>query len=233
MGRNDGLITANEAAELLGMTTPNFNCLVKDGYFSPIYPNGRIRGRLFREEEVLEYKKGRLRVSPIAGRIKSTNAQYLAEKAMLLAKQVSVRLDEFCSFLGMDGCRLELNEEGLRRFFKVQGMLDQYYYTVEPKEVFELAKLVQSVDEPYLKFIYKELGHQTPWEPFYKVANKVLNDVLTQDLASNPKLAQATGFLVSARNNLRMVAYFYERSVNGPRKARRTLPDVDPDEEIL
>src|SRR5690606_10793247 len=158
MGRNDGLITANEAAELLGMTTPNFNCLVKDGYFSPIYPNGRIRGRLFREEEVLEYKKGRLRVSPIAGRIKSTNAQYLAEKAMLLAKQVSVRLDEFCSFLGMDGCRLELNEEGLRRFFKVQGMLDQSYYTVEPKEVFELAKLVQSVDEPYLKFIYKALG---------------------------------------------------------------------------
>jgi hypothetical protein len=226
MGRNDDLLDMGETKELLDCTARHVNRMVKDGKLVPQFPNGPRGGRFFRKGDVEGLAK--------AGRggfdfhyVKATS-----EQALAMAQQVSGRLAELYSFLGMDYIALTANEEGLNKYFEMQNTLDEGVPDLTYEYVMSLARTANAVDEPYLTYVAKTLLVEEPWQPFYELANIVAQLIASGD-HSDARMLKALGFLIAARNSLRTVAYFYERGKHSKAHVDAIFPEHDPDAGVI
>lgn len=226
MGRNDDLLDVRETKELLDCSARYVHRMVKDGRLVPQFPNGPSGGRFFRKADVEGLAK--------AGR-SGFDFQYVkatAEQALAMAQQVSGRLTELYAFLGMDYVTLLANEEGLNKYFQTQNILDEGVPDLTYDYVMTLARITNAIDEPYLTYVAKTLLVEEPWQPFYELANIVVQLIANGD-HTNARLLKALGFLIAARNNLRMVAYFYERGKHTKAYADALFPDGNPDAAVI
>lgn len=226
MGRNDNLLSMLETKEELDCSVRHINRMVRDGKLVALFPNGARGGRFFRKADVQGLAK--------AGR-GSFDFNYVtatSEQALAMAQQVSNRLSELCTFLGLECEVLTADEDGLKKYFEMQHLLDRGLPTPTFENTMALARMLNAIDEPYLTYLARRLASEEPWRPFYEAAN-VATMILAAGDHTNPAMLKALGFLIAARNNLRTVAYFYERGKHTKKYVDAIFPEKDPDAGVL
>jgi len=228
LGRNAEEVTLQDAAELLDVTVRHLRNLVRDGYLTPC-TRGTGRGEMFfRKTDVLALKEAK------SGTYDLPKTTATALQAHALSQSVADRLEELCTFLGLKANLLSYDEESVTTLhLLILDRLKSDFTNVDTMELLGWAQKFNAIDEHYLDVVASCTACAAPWEPYYQLVNKIVLEAPKIALYSNPPFAKALGHILAARNNLRVVSYFYMRLRQGPDVADETFPEGDVDEEIL
>jgi hypothetical protein len=226
MGRNamgstrEDLITAEEAAESLGVSTAMIHKMTTRGLLSPV-DFGKRRLKYFRRAEVAAVASIRMTKLDLA-----TTAN-MAVRALALAQSNDRRLDELSSILGLQGTSLSLEEnEVVALFIKTQDALKEDCAPTA-SEIREWAKVFLRISEEYLRVVVLHTAAPEPWKPFMLLGEKLAEEAPREKFSKDDLLTASYGFLEVARRHLRHVAYFYIRNERGAPTANKKFPNVE------
>ena len=228
MGRNTmgsagkELITAKEAAELLGITAGMVRKLARSGLLSPTLKNDGKKFRQFYDRSEISVLMG-LR----ATKMNLPEVANTAVRALALAQINERRIDEVRSMLGMDIVPLSVEEQDvLLLYMKAQDARSE---DRQPgaEEITSWARTLLSITESYLRVVSLHTGDEDPWKDFMLLADKWLGDAPREQFSTNRVLQAAYSLLEIGRRHLRQVAYFYSRSQHGRDAAGLKFPNVE------
>jgi len=207
MGSREDLVTAVEAAELLGVTADMVHKMVRQGMLSPVLERGAARQQQhFHRSEVAAVAALRLMKLDLA------SVANLATRALAVAQRQEQQLEEVRALLGLRHRNLGCEEEEIVSLF-VQAQ-DANETEHSPEEAREWASVFFGITEEYLRLVARHTATSEPWKPFLLLGEKLVEE-------GHAALVEA------ARRHLRQVAYFYLRNQEGQRVAHAKFPHVE------
>lgn len=232
MAKYDGLLSSEETAEMLDISTRQLNRLCHSQTLNAIFPNGKgMRSpRFFKESDVMAYleiKDKKLDLPTLAT---------LSRQAYVTSRAVERQLEQLMYYLGIDLPQLSHKRADVMRLYvQAEDALEIADRDIKPEKVLEWARVFYAVGEEYLWLIENLLEDPEPWKMLLELANDLYKNAPRTKFNNDKKLASAYGFLDAGRKNLRNVSYFYIRNNHGPRAASLAFPVAhgDKDERII
>lgn len=222
MGTPEDIITIEEAASILGVTTQMVHKLVSDGMLRAITgtEGEHLKKHLkkhFRQAEVAAYAEVR------AKSLTLSEVAMMAQRAYAMSCSNERRLTNLTHALGLNSQVLETSEEAVVSLVIRMGDAEMMatQTTPDPSELMEWARIFFAVTEGYLGLVASYTSNEEPWAPFLHLAQAL---VVTPDLLKTSReLEEASSFFEAARRNLRHVAYFYVWERYGTKKANQAF----------
>jgi hypothetical protein len=219
----DGLITRQQAAEILGVTLRHMHNLVRQGKILPA-DTGSPDTDVFREEEVYALAQSRTKQLDVA------DAANLAIQAHATARAAQQRLDKLCHLLGFGVNRLNYEDEAVHALYvKVRDTRVSELAAMQTGAIMDWAATFHGIDESYLRIVENYTLDDAPWSSYLELANEIMR---YSPLADEVNTRFAFACLDSARKHLRHVAYFYVRTKLGAETADVIFTEGVDDEII-
>lgn len=216
MGSAAELITAVEAAKILGVTVSQTHTLHRNGFIEAYYPEGRrpnqLAGKYFRQEDVLLLKELReqLKDEPTA------KLRQLAMRAVITSRRVERRLAELANYFGLDDVAPSLEKDQVVAFYVRVKEFTEDPRVRSQEDAIALAKRLLGVTEEYLELVALHTGDHEPWKVFLQTG-KLLAGQFSPG-------TQVRVFIDHARRNMRNVCYFYIKGTCGTQVADKMFP---------
>jgi hypothetical protein len=222
------LLSAREAARLIGVGTPHFRSLARDYGLAPVWPDGTGGPCLFHKEDVFalaELREKRYGLAEVSALSLQNNARLRA-----LERQIQ----ELSSLLGAVTLRLPHEPDGVRALVaEAKARTCTNPSNLSPESLKLWGARLRAIDDGYLRLIAEVLATDEPWRPFYELADKLVALVLQRKPDDSPRLRQAFGWLLHARDVFRATAYFYVRGRFGRRTAADLFNERDVDDQVI
>ena len=224
-------LTPAEAAKILNVTVRAFNHMVREGFISPEFPEGRKWNgkRLYREQDIADLLEVRAQkwdfVSTVA----------IAKQALVRTRQLERSVQSLMDVIGANMKPLSLKPRDITQLYlqieEEIHRLDPYV----PKEILRWAHVFYAMGEEYLWYIEQEIEDPEPWKKPLLLAEKLMEELPRDRCKIDRELEIAYQILDMARRNMRNVAYFYIRHRKSQRAAHKEFPALEGDisEEIL
>lgn len=229
MGSED-LLTAQQVAGMLGVTTDMVQKLVRQGLLKPQYQGtSLVAPRLYRETDVaalVEAREAKLDLPTVAA---------IARQAYTASRSLERVVKQLLELLGADVPLLKLGKDDvLSLCAKVDDALEQEF-PPEAREVLDWAKIFYAIGEEYFELVASQLGDEEPWKRFLDLGQKLSREAPRKSFMIDKELEAAYGYLEVARRNLRNSSFFYIRNRHGRKTASDLFPEVkgDKHEDII
>jgi len=228
MGSED-LLTVQQVARMLGVTTDMVQKLVRQGLLKPQYQGSITAPRLYREADVaalVEAREAKLDLTTVAA---------MARQAHTASRSLERVVKQLLELLGADVPLLSLEKEDvLSLCAKVDDALEEEFLP-EAREVLSWAKVFYAIGEEYFGLVESHLGEKEPWKRFLDLGQKLVREAPRKSFVIDKELEATYGYLEVARRNLRNAAFFYVANKHGQRLASGLFPEVKRDrhEDII
>lgn len=224
-------LTPAEAAKILNVTVRAFNQMVRKGFVTPTFPEGKKWNgkRLYKEEDIADL----LEVHAQKWDLPTTAA--LARQALVKTKQLDRCVKSLLSVIGANMKPLSLKARDVTQLYlqieEEIHRLDPY----NPEEILRWAHVFYAMGEEYLWYIEQEVEDREPWRKPLLLAEKLMEELPRGRCRIDKELDSAYQILDMARRNMRNVSYFYIRHRKSQRAAHKEFPALEGDihEEIL
>ena len=226
MPQSDGLLTHDETAAQLGVTTRHLYNIVRQGRLIPAGTD--MRGRyVFRPEEV--YSLQQLKTT----RMDLATTTSTAVQALAMSRSLNGKLEKLCAYLGLEIGRLSTEEDSMHALHlrAINTAKDPDLAECTDGFIVDWAYILNAIDEPYLRALSHFAMDFEPWVPYMGVAANLTRQMPAVAL-TNTDLRFAYACLDNSRKNLRNVAYFYARTTAGVVVANEAFSD-DVDNEVI
>jgi len=227
MGRNSGLLTADEAAKILGTYAARVHQYTQEGVLRARYEGNRNR-RLFRSEEVYalkEAKESGLDLPTLCTR---------ALQAYALSHALEQRLERVEAVLGLDVPILSYDEESvMAEYLRAQDLAANPIQ--EPVAITDFIKALLGIHEEFLELVQRYTHDQEPWKIFLLAARHLRENCPVARMLADDEMSSAQLELQVARRVFSRTAFIFVCSRNGKQAAHTTFPETEPDihERIL
>lgn len=225
------LLTPVEAAKILNVSVRAFNQMVRKGFITPVFPEGRKWNgkRLYHEQDIADL----IEVHAQKWDLATTTA--LAKQALVRTRQLERSVNSLMNVIGANMKPLSLKPRDITKLYlEIEHELHQLDpYTAE--EILRWAHVFYAMGEEYLWCIEQEIEDPEPWKKPLLLAEKLMEELPRDHCKINRELEIAYQILDMARRNMRNVSYFYIRHRKSQRAAHKAFPALEGDihEEIL
>lgn len=214
------LITSEQAAEILGVTTGRVRQMLRDGYL-----RSRLVGQAYMYDpnevhQLKEIRKTGVTLVEIAAR---------ASRAEMIAYRLERQVTQLLNVIGADIPSVDLRQEAVVALhLKVE---DASKSTRIPSidELLEWAQVFQGLNEQYFHEVEQEFLTDEPWKPYIKLSNNLAKSMPQERLRKDLELNTAYNYLEMSRKHLRQVVFFYVRTTSNKRIAYRVIPEAAND----
>lgn len=227
MGRND-LLTVDEVAEILGVSTVWVHKLTRDGILRTYHPPGQALNsdRRYRPYEIEAYKQCRGEGIDIP---RTINRAIQAEvRSVALERRVEQL--EFLS--GLNVPTSPRDGAGVRALVQ-RAEEEACNPPVKSEDVMEWGHIYLGLHEEFFELVERYVGHPKPWDPFFRLGQAIRMNAPVGGEAEELKLRQAHGYFNIAYRVLRQASWFYIESRHGRRVANREIPGSSFHERVL
>lgn len=221
MGSNQ-LISAKEAAAILGLSVASINHLVRQGMVQPVYSKDRrLSERGYRREEIAALAEARERGLNLP-RVAS-----MAARSYATARALEHRVDRLEQVLGIGANPLPLDEESVLALYAEAS--DRLRPPRKLDEITRWTRTFLAMGEEFFELLEAYTGDEDGWAVFMDYARAALE---AEPEDAHIEMKQAYELLFAARNHLRNVSFVYTRNKYGARKAN-SIFHGDEHEHIL
>lgn len=224
------LLTAKEAAKLLGITEETLACYRRKGLVSNKSlvsgPGKYDKKDLLR---LVAAKKDNLAPHEMRARL---------IEAYALAKKANDRMDILESFLGLDIPIVGVLEQEITQLHYNAGQLTESMRPLSPAEILYWGRTLAGMSDIHLQMVEHYLADPEPWAVFYNGTGAILRNIPDSRM-SDPYNDYVCRYLAMTRKQFAQMSYFYARGTVGPATAAKIFRDVDavsdndPDKKIL
>ena len=217
----DDLVTAEEAAELLGVTPGHIKNIVYAGHLRPYYRGGGRRRRLFKRAHLEGYLKAREK--------KWTTGEIacIAMQAMAEVKSLETEVRHITNHLGLRIQGLNMDELSVKETVaKVEYELEAPPRARSAIEIWEWAKMFYAIGEEYFEMVAQWTDLEEPWQPFVQLGWKLGKEAPP---LFDKEVEIAYGYLGMGRRVMRQSVYFYVRNRHGKRVSDKLFPEMGDD----
>jgi hypothetical protein len=217
------MLTSDEAAAMLEVSTQTLFGMVKSGILRAEYPDGKCLNSqvLFHPDEVeavMEIRGKRLDLAQVAT---------MARQAYVASRQTERVVKRFMDLAGMNAPMLSYKDADVYALHvRVEDALLADVSEMSAYEIMEWAKIFYAVGEEYLMLIRVVAEDEEPWRKLLELSTKLCAEAPIGRIGVEADLKSAFAHLSLARRNMRNVAYFYVRSQHGKQIAGRAFPDA-------
>lgn len=218
----DDEMPASEVAKILNVDIRTLQGMVRRGLLQPAAKRRTVTASTpFRADEVAAFADVRFKKLDL-GFVAS-----MAMRAYVISKANERRIDRVSDLLGLDLPALETDEDSVVRLF-IEAQEHELPERVLPplEEVRRWATVLFSIDENYLRLVEHHTGCTEPWEPFFELAQRMLEAAPARSTIRSRELEAAFAYLEAARRHFRGVMYFFYRARHGQRAADRAFPEM-------
>lgn len=219
MGRSPlaaDLVPLEKAAGLLKVHEQTILTWAERGLLEQIYVGHKSHYRREQLESLapLMESDGKIDLPTLAAR---------ADLAYAASRTMEQRLNALIDLLGLNRNILEMDEYSVRNLYRAteNALLDAEPATLE--DVRSWAGIFFAIDEAYLLMVEKYASTEEPWKKFLDLGYKLVVDTPYDRFIDEPDLRAAYAYLRAARNQLRMVSYFFCRERFGERIAYKVF----------
>lgn len=224
---SDGLLSKEQAAELLGIAVTTFETLVGRGVFTP---------KLVRDGSALP--KRRYLVGEVEAYAASRNAKNtLAEVRLVAVQAISTAraLERRVAFLEEAlGARIRpppLEEDDVINLF-AEASDSLTAFAFNERNVLRWAKFFIGVGEEFFDYLEAVTGDENSWKVFYDLGQVIAQQTPAE--VTDKGVEAAVAYFEVGRRNLRAVVFFHLLSRFGATTARRAIGvSEDVHEEIM
>lgn len=223
MGRSPAsadLVPLNQAAEILKVPEHSILSWAEKGLLEQVFIKQRSHYRRSQLEGLAPLLRSDGRTD---GTVDLPTLAARADLAYAASRNTDQRLNNLLDLLGLNRGTLEMNEYAVRNLYREveNALLDAE--PVPPENVREWADVLFCVDETYLLLVEQYMGTDEPWKKFLDLGYKLVVDTPYDMFDEQPNLRVTYAYLRAARDQLRMVSYFYCRERHGPRLTDRVF----------
>lgn len=221
----DERISAEEAAELLGVGKRHLNRLVSTGVLRWYPAEGPRKFRQYKTEEVLILKDLRekdLDFPAVAS---------LAMQAVLQVRSMEKSIKQLLIATGLNFPILDLSKEGIVSL--CLQMEEAATSQVTINSIWEWAKTFHGIGEETLSAIELHTGNVEPWQPILMLGRKLMKDSPKLLSAGQPEVQYAYQILERGMRNARASCFFYVQMRHGRSSALELFPDAAGDTHEL
>jgi DNA-binding transcriptional MerR regulator len=220
------LISSEEAAEILGVTTSRLNQLTREGMIrSKLVGNANM----YDPSEVHQLKQIResnLSLAEVAAR---------AARAEMMAYRLERKVDQLLSVIGADIPSADVSPEAVVALhLKVEDCI-RTLRVPSVSDVMFWAQTFQALSEEYFRVVAEQFMVEDPWAKYLVLSGKLIKLAPFDRMKHDLELQTAYSFLEMARRSMRQVMFFYVRSTSNKRLAHRLFPESlnDVHEDVL
>ena len=225
MGSDTNLITATEAAEILGVSVAQVHVVHRNGLLEALHPPGtrknNLTGKLFRRDDVVILRDAREQTAGAS----TARLKQLALQAIVTSRRVEHRLAELTNYLGLEDHSLSLERDDVVALYTRMNELGQDHTMVVHEDLVPWSRQLLGVTAEFLGLVEQHTGDKEPWRVFMRAGKS-----LTLNCSAG---SSARMYVDHACANLRNVAYFYIRGVYGVRVANKMFPKEGYSTELI
>lgn len=219
MGRSPlaaDLVPLEQAAGLLKVAEQTILTWAERGLLEQVYVGHKSHYRRTQLESLAPLMKsdGKIDLPTLAAR---------ADLAYAASRNNEQRLNEVIDLLGLNRNVLDMDEYSVRNAYRAaeNALLDAEPATLD--EVRRWAGTFFAIDEAYLLMVEQFGSTDEPWKRYLDLGYKLLVDTPYDRFVDEPELRAAYAYLRAARDQLRMVSYFFCRERHGERTAYKVF----------
>lgn len=219
MGSNQ-LISAREAAAILGLSVPSLNRLVLQGLLQPVYSRDKpLSERRYRMDEVDSVAEAREKGKSLP------KVASLAIRGYAASRALEHRVEQIEQVLGIDMDPLPLDEDAVLALYAEAS--DVLHPPKKPEELTRWARVFLSMGEEFLELLEAYTGDEEAWLVFTTFARAILDAAPAEPA---PAVKKLYGMMRAARNHLRNVAFLHARNKYGARQANQVFHGDEHDQ---
>lgn len=214
---------AAEAAKVLGVDIRTLQGMVRQGLLQPATSQRSVTSStMFRADEVAAFADMRFK------KLDLSSVANMAMRAYVISKSNERRINHISDLLGLDLPALDTDEASVvQLFIEAEDFELQAKEPATLQEVRRWATILFSIDEAYLKLVEHYTGSSEPWQPFFDVAQRIIEAIPARSFLRRRDLEAGYAYLEAARRHFRSVMYFYYRMKHGQRAADNAFPEMD------
>jgi hypothetical protein len=205
------LLSLEQTATYLEVTTAMVHTLVRSGMLEAFYPHGRKQGRYFRREDVQALVEARA-----TKEISEYDLKTYAVRALIQSRRTEDKVNELLELLGLNASRVPTDRDSiLATYIQVEDELALLTITKD-EDAIEWGYRFLNMPPEYWTLVAEHTANPEPWVPFTMLCTKLIE-----------RFPEGKTYVVlkQAALSLRQSAYFYVRSIRGVREASRRFPE--------
>jgi DNA-binding transcriptional MerR regulator len=211
------LISSEEAAEILGVTSHRLVQLTREGMLRSKLVSGANKYDPNEVHKLKQIREANLSLAEVAAR---------AARAEMTAYRLERVVTQLLSVIGADLPSADITPEAVVSLhLKVEDAI-KTIRTLNVEDVMFWAQTFQSLSEEYFHVVAKEFETEEPWVKYLELSSKLLKLSPFAKLRNDLELHTAYNFLEMSRRSMRQTMFFYVRTTSGKRLAYKLFPEA-------
>ena len=224
------LVSSEEAAGMLGITTRQLQRMVKQGTIKP-HPSSKstVKNRLFRISDIAAIQEIRAKGgSPEAAFVEARQASM---EVRMLRKEV----ERMRTVLGLNTPIVDTNRDTVMcLLIEAEDELRQPP-SHDHEKLLYWARILHALTEAHLEAITFHSSQKEPWKSFLAIGRHLLRGYDSSLTRYDLELNNIYLLLAAGLKSARQVAYFHIRNLYGKEYAAKVMPEVKgcPHEDVI